>query len=499
VSTSVPVIIGLDVGTTAVKAVAFGIGHPFRATALRGYPLLEPVPDWRVQDPFLLLGAVREVLTDVASECRGKGIVGLALSSAMHGLLGIDARRDPLTPVITWADSRASAVLPVLRASGVAEELHQVSGTPTHPMSPALKLRWFAENDEHTRALVRNWLGIKDWMLLALTGVLATDRSTASGTGLMDRWTGEWSQQALFSAQVDSEQLSPILPTTAVLELSSEMAGEVGLPFGLPVVVGATDGPLGNVGAGAIDPGVAGLSLGTSGAMRVIVREQPQVLDPALFCYVLDEGYWAVGGALSNGGVVVPWLATLLTPADQDATRVLALAEQAPAGSEGLVMLPYLLAERAPLWDPEIPGAYLGLRREHGPAHLARAALEGVALQMALIADRLNAVARLDDVRATGGVFRSPLWASALAAAMGRRLSVASSEEGSALGAAVLGLTALGLSPDLGAARRSLTSGHEVDQSVVEPDLDYARLFEAMRQRIPNLVDALAPMRELLR
>ena len=159
-----------------------------------------------------------------------------------------------------------------------------------------------------------------------------------------------------------------------------DIAARVGLPSGIPVVLGAGDGPLGNVGVGALGPGVVGLSLGTSGALRMVFDHVPPAGDGSLFCYSLTEQAWVVGGAVSNGGGVTTWVASALapdwselavgTPARRatDAPRradeaALELAASARPGSDGLVMIPYLLPERAPSWDAELPGAYLGLRR----------------------------------------------------------------------------------------------------------------------------------------
>ena len=239
-----------------------------------------------------------------------------------------------------------------------------------------------------------------------------------------------------------------------MLRLSEAAAAATSLPTGLPVAVGAADGPLGNLGTGAIRPGVAGLCLGTSGAVRMAVPKPS--FDPAgrLFCYALTDDLWVAGGAVSNGGNTIRWAGETFAPdlvaqghADE---AVLELAAAAPAGSDGLLMLPYVLSERAPLWDPTLTGAFLGIRAHHGRGHFIRAALEGVCLQLYAIVDSLDSVAEVWAVRATGGPFRSNLWREVMAAVLGRPLSVHADAGGTALGAAALGWFALGGADSLG-------------------------------------------------
>jgi len=456
VSTRPPaeVVIGLDVGTTAVKAVAFGVGAPWRAVAEREYPLLRPAPGRLVQDPATIAAAVDAALAECARAAAGARIAAVSLSTAMHGLLALDAQKQPLTPLITWADGRARAQARELRAAGLAAELHRVSGAPVHPMTPLVKLLWFRQEEPELLARARWWVGLKDYVLWQLTGTLATELSSASGTGLLAMATRAWNSEAIRLTGLSPEQLPEILPTTALLGLSATAADRTGLPAGTPVVAGAGDGPLGNLGTGAVAPGVAGLSLGTSGAVRTIGPRPYTDPHGRLFCYALTDTAWVTGGAVSNGGAVVRWAGEVLgrdladgQPGPARDAALLKLAEDVPPGSDGLVMLPYLLPERAPLWDADLRGAYLGLRHSHGRGHLVRAAVEGVALQLSAIVADLDRVHPVTAVRATGGVFRSALWRAVLPAVLDRPVHLSSGEEGSALGAAALGLHALGRTP----------------------------------------------------
>ena len=489
------VIVGLDVGTTGVKAAAFGLGSSWRRVAIREYPLLAPAPGQEVQDPATILAAVAEALAECVAAAGEAHVLAVSVSTAMHGLLALDRELRPLTALITWADSRAGEQARALRRSG--EDLHGQTGTPVHPMTPLAKLMWFARHEPRMLTGARWWVGLKEHVLAWLTGSVVTELSSASGTGLLELATRTWSTAAIEIAGIRPGQLAPILPVTSQLALDAGVARRTGLAAGTPVIAGAGDGPLASLGTGAIDDGVAGLSLGTSGAVRVAVA-QPRVDDRrTVFCYALTDSVWVVGGAISNGGVVTRWAGRSLAPDLRAASgpaaddALLALAAAVAPGSDGLVMLPYLLAERAPLWDPDLPGAYLGLRFDHTRAHLARAALEGVCIQMRLIVDRLADLAPVSSVRATGGVFQSPLWREVMAATLARPLEIVGEAEGTALGAAALGLHALGLAPTLGGALALLNAPEGSPALTVDADADLVAGYDRLRASIPRLVAQL--------
>jgi gluconokinase len=491
------VVVGLDVGTTGVKAAAFGIDAPWRCVAVREYPLLHPAPGRQVQDPATILRACGAALAECVRATGPAAVAAVSVSAGMHGLIALDAELRPLTPLITWADSRAHEEAASLRRSSRAAALHGQTGVPVHPMTPLTKLMWFARHEPELLTTARWWVGLKEVVLAWLTGTLTTERSSASGTGLLDMVTLDWSAEAIATCGVRPDQLAPILPTTAVLALDAGTAREVGLPPGTPVVAGAADGPCANLGTGAIAPGVAALSVGTSGAVRTVVGAPQVDEDRTLFCYALTDEQWVVGGATSNGGSIMRWAGGALAADVQAAAgidgaddAVHALAAGVPAGCEGLVMLPYLLGERAPLWDPDLRGAYLGLRPQHTRAHLVRAALEGVCQQMRVIVDRLDAIEPVHAVHATGGVFRSPLWRDVMAATLARPLRVVGDAEGTALGAAALALVGLGRAPTLDDAVVALF--HDAEPPLaVSPDPDLVATYARQRGLVPDYIAAL--------
>lgn len=484
-------VLGVDIGTTATKVVAFTTEGDQVASASRPYPLLTPHPGYAEQDPKQILAAVIAATAEVVTEVGADRVAGLAFSSAMHTLLGLSPTGEVLTPSTSWGDTRSDVQAERIRASAGGLGLHRRTGTPVHPMSPLVRLVWFHDQEPKLCERVGHWCGIKEFVLLHLTGALVMDHSIASATGLLNLESLAWDDEALALAGLLPEQLPELVPTTHALELAAPAAGELGLPEGTPVVVGAGDGPLANLGVGAVEPGMVAVSLGTSGALRVVV-DRP-VVDPLgrVFCYALTPGLWVVGGAINNGGVVMRWALEALAPdlGPDGEEELLALAASAPVGSGGLLMMPYLLSERAPRWSSLPHGAYVGLTRAHGREHMVRAMIEGVCLQLSLVLESMRGAGlEITSIRATGGVMRSDLWRQMLADALDHPIDLTEGQEGSGYGAAVLGMLTLGMISSIDVA----TDGAEVTETV-RPHAPSASVYQQLRPVYSGLFDALAP------
>jgi gluconokinase len=490
------VVIGIDIGTTSAKAGAFDADGDEAARHEIAYPLLEPEHGHAVQDPDVVLDAVAQVTRGAIAGARDAGleVAGLSFSTAMHSVLALDADDRPLTPLVTWADTRSAEQ--ALRLQRERRDLHLRTGTPLHPMAVLPKLVWFREHDPELFARARRWCGIKELALLRLCGACLSDHSVASGTGLLNLERLDWDDEALEVAGVTREQLPELVETKHVLSLTDAAARRLGAE-GVPVVAGAGDGPLANLGVGAVRPGVAACSIGTSGALRLMV-ERPAVDEQRrVFCYALTTDRWVVGGAINNGGVVLQWAGEALAPelGEHPEPQLLELAAQAPPGSDALLMLPYLLSERAPHWSPVPRGAYVGLTRAHRREHLVRAALEGVCQQLAIVLQSMrDAGNEIREVRATGGFARSPLWRQMLCDVLGLPVGFPEGHEGSGFGAALLGMEALGLIDSIDRAADLV----RLDE-VREPEPQAAAVYAAMRPTFAALYDALGPAFEALR
>jgi gluconokinase len=505
------VVIGIDTGTTATKAIAAGLDGRVRAQTSVHYPLLVPGPGRAELDPDALRAAARTALVDVAVAAREHGdrVIAVSLSAFLHALVPMDADGRPLGPLVTWADGRAGKQCEQIVATGRASGLHARTGTPVHPMSPLTKLAWWRANDPDTLRATPRWGGVKELILAELADApFVLDLSVASGTGLYDIHQRRWDPEALEISGVRADQLAAVVATTERLRLRPEVAAAAGLPPGTPLIVGAADGPLANLGVGATPAGVAAISLGTSGALRTVVDRPTADEAGRLFCYALTEDRWVIGGAVNNAGSVVRWAGQSFAAgfersgatgedADERDAALLTEAAGAPAGSDGLLCLPYLLGERAPWWRPGLRGAYLGLRREHGRPHLVRAAVEGVCQQLALVRDSFSAEGfEVTEVRATGGAVASDLWVGVLAATLNLPVAVADTPEGTALGACLLGLHALGELPDLDDAAALIAIGEPTVPDTADAQL-YARLRPLVESSALALLDTVAELDKL--
>jgi gluconokinase len=482
------IVVGVDVGTTATKVVAYRPDGSAVAAASRGYPLRCPHPGWAEQDADEIVDAVLDAVAEVVSATRD-GVAAIGLSTVMHSLIGLDTAGRPLTPCSTFADSRAwPQALRLRRELGIG--LYHATGTPIHPMAPLAKLVWFGEEQPEVARRVRRWISIKEYLLDRLCGSDVVDHAVASATGLFDLTSCDWHPGALAAAGIDRGQLGRPVPTSTIVDaMRHDIAGRLGVARATPVVVGASDGVLANLGAGAIRPGTAALSIGTSGAIRVTLR-QPRT-DPHMrtFCYALTDRHWVLGGATSNGGLVLRWLADDLF-GGVDYKRLTAEAARVPAGSDGVLMLPYLTAERAPWWSPLRGGVLFGLRAEHHRGHVVRAALEGVALQLRLVADAMRAAgAGFERVRVTGGFVESDVWLQIVADVLACELQVPRVEEVVAYGAALLAMRALRWIGDLDAVADEL----EIARTVPPDPVDNPR-YDQVAARYFDLITRLEPL-----
>lgn len=440
-------IIGLDLGTTTCKAIVLDSAGRTVATASESYELLVPRPGWAEQDILVIRDAVYRSLRKVAASSPAAPNA-ISLSGAMHSCFPVDADGAPLANAMTWADNRAAGFEEAVRDEVDVPALYARTGCPVRSTYHPVRLRWWAEEAPDLTRRARRFVALKDWILHDLTGIWVTDLGLASTTGLLDITRLAWDPEALRIAHIGPEALPALVPSASVVGgLTAEAAAATGLPAGLPVVAGGSDGGMANLGTGISTPGQAVVTVGTSGAVRQIV-DRPW-LDPneRTWCYVLDEGCWFIGGAINNGGLALAWTrATFyseLSPAD-GFLRLAAEAGAAPAGAGGVFVLPYFTGERSPSWTPDDPATVYGLRLDHGRGHLARATMEGVAHCLADVWAILPPPTATGDVtRLTGGITRTPVWAQILSDVVGVPLIALDLADSSALGAALLGLRAL--------------------------------------------------------
>lgn len=467
---------GIDIGTTSTKVVLFTKDGKVVQTCSKGYPLNSPTPSVAEQDPEEIYKAVLLTVGEVmiASGIEKEELGFISFSSAMHSLIAMDTDGNPLTNSITWADNRSAAYAEELKASSQGEALYHRTGTPIHPMSPISKIMWLRNEHPVIFNKTDKFLGIKEYIIYKFFNEYVMDYSMASATGLFNLKTMEWDEEALVIAGIGSDKLPRLVPTIHILSnLSEGLAANMNISPDTPMVIGASDGVLANLGQNAIKPGIFAVTIGTSGAVRT-VSDHP-LTDPKgrTFCYALTEKHWVIGGPVNNGGITFRWAKDQLGREEiarakvlgQDPYEILTeMATHIAPGSDGLIFHPYMAGERAPLWSADARGSFFGLALHHTRDHMVRSVLEGVMYNLYSV---LLTVGELTGapkkIHASGGFVRSKLWRQIMADIFNQHVKIPESFESSSLGAAILGLYALGEIESLDAVEDMVGNTHELE------------------------------------
>lgn len=441
-------VLGIDIGTGSTKAVAMALTGEVLGVTKQHYPIQQPRPGYSEQDPVVIYQAFIQCINDTIKQSGGAP-AAISLSSAMHSLIPVSENGAAIAPMITWADTRSEDVAGVISASAEGEWIYRTSGTPIHPMSPLCKLIWLKEHQPEVFNHAHKFISIKEYIWYQLFGAFQIDHGLASATGLFDIRQLCWSDAICSFAGVGINRLSEPVGTGYVRrDLPGDVAVLLILPAGTPFIIGAGDGCCANLGSGAIAPGIAALTIGTSGAVRVTGHTPVENYAAMTFNYLLDEKTFISGGAINNGGIAVDWLLknflnkSELTTADYDG--LFAAIETVPAGSDGLLFLPYLYGERAPLWDAKASGAFLNIKPLHTQAHFLRAGLEGICFALNNVLESLESASTgISQLNVSGGFVHSPVWMQLLADITGKKLALLQLEDASAVGAIYLAMRAL--------------------------------------------------------
>lgn len=443
-------IIGMDVGTTATKGVLYDENGKVVFSASKGYPLIQTKIGQAEEDPKVIFDAVQEVIFALTQKAGGE-IAAISWSSQMHSLIGLDKDNNLLTNSITWADNCAKNVVQDAKKSGLARKIYQKTGMPMHPMAPIYKMLWLKDNEPELFNQVKKWIGIKEYLIFRLTGKLIIDTTMAAGTGMLNLKTLTWDQELLDTLNVKQEQLPEIAqPTEIVAPIKEEYVQKLGIDSDTKIVLGASDGYLSTIGVNAIDSDHFALNVGTSGAVRTIV-DQPKIdQNASYFCYPVDKKHYLLGGPVNNGGIVFNWARQTLFDAGETPQDYLDVAQSAPAGSRNLIFLPYLGGERAPIWDANARGSFVGLTRMHQKTEMARAVIEGIIFNLydaafSLIKNTKKPVA----INATGGFLKSDFVRQLCADIFNMPIVTMKEQQSGTLAAMFLARQALGINQDL--------------------------------------------------
>jgi len=413
---------------------------------------------------------------------RARDIAGVGVSTFWHGLLGFDAAARPVTPVYMYSDTRAAAAADELRRRLDEPDVRSRTGCPLHPSYWPAKIRWLA--GAGSAAGVDRWGSVGELLAAQWLGQGVTSISMASGTGLLDHDGARWDRAMLEVARIDERRLFPLRDLSDGMRLSEPWAGRWPPLRDAVWFPAIGDGAAGSIGSGCTDRSRIALNVGTSSALRLVSDGAPGAPPWGLWRYRLDARRAVVGGSLSEGGNVYEWCVAALRLGEPDAVeRALAAAAE---DEHGLSVLPFLAGERSPGWNGRARGAVAGLSLATGSIDILRAALESVALRLALVYDLLGPLAAsAHEVVASGGALaHSRAWVQMIADAIGRPLLLAGEREASSRGVALLALASLGRLPDLAAASR-------IDGERIEPDRRRHERYRELGARQSRLYAAL--------
>ncbi len=476
-------IIGLDIGTTSTKAVAFGVDGKQLQVVNNKYPLISPHEGWFEQDPGQILLAT-ELAVSTLVKAMGRSPLVISFSAAMHGLMLLDDHGRPMTNLIIWADNRSEKEAAALKKSETGEVIYLATGTPIHPMSPLSKLLWFQKQRPDLMQRVFKIVSMKEYIIHHWTGEYLLDQSLASATGLYDIESRKWHALALEVAGISTSQLAIVLPTTELLPpLKTTAAKSLGIEASTPVVIGASDGCLANLGSGVLDASTASLTVGTSSAYRKTVPQLIKDKQQRVFNYILSDNLYVVGGPSNNGGVVAQWFEKEFGNGQFDEKAL----KMIKPGSDGLLFLPYLLGERAPIWDAEAKGVFFCVQMNHTKEHFYRAVWEGIFRAAHHIATSVDEVTgEVEKVVVSGGFAKSDYLIQTLANVLQKPCLLCNSAESSSFGAAILGLYAIGEMENLQQATQLIKYEKEF-----MPDANDAKLYQDTLQKATRIYEKL--------
>jgi xylulokinase len=491
-------VLAYDVGTSGVKAVLTDDEGRILASRQAAYGLQTGHGGWVDQDLGDILAALARATRELLASVDDAPVDAIAVTAQMFNLVAVDRDGQPLLPMLSWLDQRATVQAEMLsrRLEPAAQFARFGSIITAKDVIP--KILWLREERPDVWRRTHHLLDCKEAIVAHLTGSVAMDPAGATAFRLFDLVERDWSAAACLELGIERGLLADVRPATSVLAgLGREAATALGLRAGIPVVVGAGDVPASQVGAGAIRPGDAHVSLGTAVYFGITV-DRP-VIDPAGQLGVIghvDPDLWILWLEVATGGGALTWLLRMLGSAEGDEPGPAALAEvdrlvESATGMDDLLFAPWLSGERVPVFDDRARGAFVGLGLNHGRGHLMRALMEGVAHQMRWALEYATDFGvPIGEIRGVGGGCIGTSWTQIIADALGRPLlSMSEPQDAAARGAAATALVGLGVQPDLSFTRRLA----EVER-IHEPNPGRVAELDGAHDRFRRLYDALHPI-----
>ncbi|MGC3943144.1 MAG: gluconokinase [Chryseolinea sp.] len=499
-------IITIDLGTNAVRVMAFDMKGSVIASTKGTYPTFHLEADYSEQDPEQIFITMLYVLKNFLTEKihpKGYTVMSICFSASMHSLLMVDKSGIPMGNAITWADNRGKKEAQELKNSSLGKQLYESTGTPIHPMSPLVKVTWLGRHDRERFSKTSKFLSIKSYVLQQLTSGYVLDYSLASATGFFNNQKLQWEQEALDYAGIEAERLPDLVPVFhSPGKLRKEFQTSLGLRDSVKIMVGSSDGCLATLGGGVWDEGKAIITVEDSGAVRTIGKHVIRDANQRLFNYVLTRDCYVSGGPTNNGGVIFEWYAKQFgdfrNPFDIEHAiqHLIHEASEVPVGSLGLLFLPYLLGERAPIWNANARGTFFGINIKHEKQHFVRAVIEGILYEMYSIGKTLQEHRTINSLTVNGSFASIPLCAKILADLFKMPVSIGRNPDSIAQGAYLLSATDMGIYNSLDEAARTvvLSTTYAPNANHHRSYQRYFSVFEKLSTRLSAEFEELADL-----
>jgi len=501
-------IITIELGTNGVRVFAFNLNGRVIGSMKGHHPTFHTEPDNSEQDPeqifITTLFLLKNLLNEYIHPKRYK-VACICFSASMHSVLAVDKSGSPLGYAITWADNRAKKEAEELRSSALGKRLYSATGTPIHPMSPLLKIAWIRHRDKERFRLTSKFLSIKSYIVHQLTGEYMMDHSIASATGLLNIHTVDWEADALHYAGITAAHLPGLAPVfTTAGRLKKAYQQSLSLPAETKILIGSSDGCLATLGDGVKGEGKATITIEDSGAVRVMGSSVVKDENMRFFNYLLTEGCYVSGGPTNNAGNIFEWFTRQFgdfsNPYDMENSmrQLIEEASNVPAGSDGLLFLPYLLGERAPIWNADARGAYFGLNIKHERKHFIRATIEGVLYEIYSIGKILSEQRNIKSLSVNGTFGTIPFWTQMIADMFNRPVRLRQRSHSVSYGAFLLSATEMGIYKSLDEAARTveLPDVYKPDKQRHAVYADYFTIFEKLSTKLFDEFKGIAALQQ---
>lgn len=496
-------IITIELGTNGVRVFAYDLNGRVIGSMKGYFPTFHTEPDHSEQDPEQIFITTLYVVKNLLNEYihpKKVTVSCICFSASMHSVLAVDKNGSPLGNAITWADNRAKKEAQELRRSPLGKSLYAATGTPIHPMSPLLKIAWMKNCDKDRFRQASKFLSIKSYIIHQLTGEYIMDYSIASATGLLNIHTVAWEPNALKYAGITAARLPGLAPVfSSAGKLKKAYQQSLRLPAGTKILIGSSDGCLATLGDGVKASGKATITIEDSGAVRVM---GPTVLKDdqmRFFNYLLTDNCYVSGGPTNNGGNIFDWFSRqfgdLTNPfyIENSMQQLIEEASKVPPGSDGLLFLPYLLGERAPIWNANAKGLYFGLNIKHERRHFVRATIEGILYEIYSIGKTLGEQRNIKSLSVNGSFGTIPFCTQMIADMFNKPVRLRQQFHSVSFGAYLLSATEMGIYKSLDEAAQTveLPDVYKPNKQNHAVYADYFSIFEKLSVKLVDEFEAI--------